>query len=108
MGLSESGASQERSETTVTAAAITPAPASTYPRLARPSRRTRRFGRARRAGAFTPRPLWRISSSMGFSIRSTPYRKIRRTKTPPAISPAPKPSVSSETIATGRRRKRPG
>src|SRR5215207_9598330 len=27
------------------------------------------------------------------------YRKTRRTKAPPAISPAPKPSVSSESIS---------
>jgi hypothetical protein len=57
MGLSESGANQERSETAITAAATTPTPASTYPRLARPERRTRltRLTRpvsaARRAGA---------------------------------------------------------
>jgi hypothetical protein len=34
------------------------------------------------------------------------YRKTRRTKAPPATSPAPKPSVSSESIslaASGRR-----
>lgn len=54
MGLSESGANQERSETAITAAATTPTPASTYPRLARPERRTRRtrpVRAARRAGA---------------------------------------------------------
>ena len=54
MGLSESGANQERSETAITAAATTPTPASIYPRLARPERRTRRTRRvsaARRAGA---------------------------------------------------------
>jgi hypothetical protein len=54
MGLSESGANQERSETAITAAAITPTPASIYPRLARPERRTRRtrpVSAARRAGA---------------------------------------------------------
>ena len=59
MGLSESGANQERSETAITAAATTPTPASTYPRLARPKRRTRRtrpVHAARRAGALTPRP----------------------------------------------------
>ena len=56
MGLSESGANQERSETAITAAATTPTPASTYPRLARPKRRTRPVSAARRAGALTPRP----------------------------------------------------
>src|ERR671921_836145 len=58
MGLSESGASQLSSETNTTAAATTPVPASTYPRLARPRRRTKRLACAnrRRAGAFEPRP----------------------------------------------------
>jgi hypothetical protein len=74
MGLSESGAHQVRTETSITAATITPAPAKRCPRLARPKRRKRKLGctAARRAGAFTPRPLWRISFSIGFSIRSTP------------------------------------
>ena len=43
IGLSESGASHESSETTTTAPTTTPAPASTYPRLALPKRFARRF-----------------------------------------------------------------
>jgi hypothetical protein len=62
MGLSESGASQERSETITTAAATTPAPASVYQRPALPRRRRRLIRAARRAGVFTPRPS---SSSLG-------------------------------------------
>ena len=56
MGLSESGASHERSETTTTAAVTTPTPPSTYPRPALPRRRSRPVRAARRAGGFTPRP----------------------------------------------------
>jgi hypothetical protein len=78
MGLSEFGASQLSSETNTTAAATTPVPASTYPRLARPSRRTKRLGRVnrRRAGAFEPRPpplsLRTSCFSICFSKRSAP------------------------------------
>src|ERR687894_1998275 len=54
MGLSESGANQERSETAITAAATTPTPASTYPRLARPKRCTRPVSAARRGGGASP------------------------------------------------------
>ena len=58
-GLSESGAIPLRSETNPTAAATTPAPASTYPRLARPSLRTKRLGGAnRKAEASVPRPSY--------------------------------------------------
>src|SRR5829696_1106111 len=78
MGLSESGASQLSSETNTTAAATTPVPASTYPRLARPRRRTKRLARAnrRRAGARKPRPpppsLRTGCFSICLSIRGTP------------------------------------
>jgi len=71
MGLSESGASHERSETTTTATATTPTPPSTYPRLALPRRRRRRskpIHAARRAGGFTPPPS---SSSLRTSCFST-------------------------------------
>jgi hypothetical protein len=68
MGLSESGANQERSETAITAAATTPTPASTYPRLARPRRRTRPMRAARRAGALRPRPS---SSSCSCCLRTS-------------------------------------
>ena len=105
IGLSESGANQVSNETTATAAAITPAPANKDFCLSRLRRPRRRFGR-RRAGAFIPRPL--LLSRINFSIRSTlSYRKTRQIKIPPAISPAPKPSVS-KTIFTSRRRRRPG
>ncbi len=56
IGLSESGASQERSETTTTAAETTPAPASVYQRPALPRRRRRPLRAARRTGGFTPQP----------------------------------------------------
>jgi hypothetical protein len=56
MGLSESGASHERSETTTTAAVTTPTPPTTYPRPALPRRCSRPVRAARRAGGFTPRP----------------------------------------------------
>jgi hypothetical protein len=56
IGLSESGASQERSETATTAVATTPAPASVYQRPALPRRRRRPVRAARRTGGFTPRP----------------------------------------------------
>jgi hypothetical protein len=69
MGLSELGANQVRSETAATNATATPVIADTYPRLTRP-KRSRRFGRARRAGAFTPRPSLRISFGISFSIKS--------------------------------------
>ena len=105
MGLSESGANQVRNETTTAAVAITPAPANKDLRLLPPRRPRRKFGRAE-AGAFIPRPL--LLSRIRFSIRNTlSYRRTRRIKSPPAISPAPKPSVSN-TIATGRRPRRPG
>jgi hypothetical protein len=103
MGLSESGANQVRNETTTAAVAITPAPANKDLRLL-PPRRPRKFRRAE-AGAFIPWPL--LLSRISFSIRNTlSYRRTRRIKSPPAISPAPKPSVSN-TIATGRRPRRP-
>src|SRR5215217_3932484 len=78
MGLSESGASQLSSETNTTAAATTPVPASTYPRLARPRRRTKRLACAnrRRAGARKPRPpppsLRTGCFSICLSIRGAP------------------------------------
>jgi hypothetical protein len=105
IGLSESGANQVSNETTATAAAITPAPANKDFCLSPLRRPRRRFGRAK-AGAFILRPL--LLSRINFSIRSTlSYRKTRQIKIPPAISPAPKPSVS-KTIFTSRRRRRPG
>src|SRR5215217_1659487 len=78
MGLSEFGASQLSSETNTTAAATIPVPASTYPRLARPRRRTKRLARAnrRRAGARKPRPpppsLRTGCFSICLSIRGAP------------------------------------
>jgi hypothetical protein len=70
MGLSESGANQERSETAITAAATTMTPASPYPRLAPPKRcSTKRLGGARKAGALTLRPsssCLRVRFSIGF------------------------------------------
>jgi hypothetical protein len=105
IGLSESGANQVSNETTATAAAITPAPANKDFCLSPLRRPRRRFGRAK-AGAFILRPL--LLSRINFSIRSTlSYRKTRQIKIPPAISPAPKPSVS-KTIFTSRRWRRPG
>jgi hypothetical protein len=106
MGLSESGANQVRNETTTAVVAITPAPANKDLRLLPPRRPRRKFRRAE-AGAFIPRPL--LLSRISFSIRNMlSYRRTRRIKTPPAISPAPKPSVSNETIPTGRRPRRTG
>jgi hypothetical protein len=52
MGLSESGASHERSETATTAAATTPAPASAYQRPALPRRRRRPMRAAWRSAGF--------------------------------------------------------
>src|SRR5918997_244313 len=75
MGLSESGASQERSETTTTAAATTPAPASVYQRPALPRRRRRPMRAARRTGGFTPRPSSSLRTSCfsaGFGMSSAP------------------------------------
>jgi hypothetical protein len=77
MGLSESGASQERSETITTAAATTTAPASVYPRPALPRRRRRPMRAARRTGVFTSRPssssLRTSRFSMGcFGMSSAP------------------------------------
>jgi len=64
IGLSESGANQVRNETTATAAAITPAPANKDLCLS-PLRRPRRgFGRGRRVGAFSPRPLTTLLSAL--------------------------------------------
>ncbi len=104
-GLSESGASQVRNETTATAAAMTPAPANRDLRLSPPRRPRRTFGCAE-AGAFVSRPL--LLSQISLSIRSTlSYRKTRRSKTPPTMSMPPKLSVSN-TIFTSRRRRRPG
>lgn len=67
IGLSESGATQVRNETTATAAAITPAPANKDLCLSPPRRPRRRFGRAE-AGAFVPRPL--LLSRISFDIKS--------------------------------------
>jgi hypothetical protein len=76
MGLSELGASQERSETTNTAAATTPAPASAYQRPMLPRRPSRPIRAAMRAGVFTPRPssssLRTSRFSIGLSMRSAP------------------------------------
>ena len=64
MGLSLSGASQERSEVIPTAAATTPAPASVYQRPTLPRRPRRLIRAARRTRAFTPR-------SSSFSLRTS-------------------------------------
>jgi hypothetical protein len=78
MGLSESGASQERSEITTTAAATTPAPASVYQRPALP-RRPRRLIRAarRRTGVFEPR------SSSFSSLRTSCFSACFRMSSAP-------------------------
>jgi hypothetical protein len=75
VGLSESGASEVRSETTTTAAATTPTPADAYPRPVRPRResprRERKFGRGV-AGAFAPRPSLRIRLRTSFVTAGPP------------------------------------